>query len=107
MPEMSLTEHTHTPYPVLIHGELGKWREEHEGQMPKNYKEKKSFSQRILDRRRRRENNQEVWEDEENFEEAARMVNTVVAPTSIPSGVRDILGDQRAGTQKSRGEPKY
>jgi len=93
---LSLAQHAHTPYPVLIHGELAAWRREHAGQMPANYREKKTFAQRLLEKRRRRENNPEVPEEEENFEEAARAVNTVVMETKIPESVSAILADPSA-----------
>ena len=42
---------------------------------------------------RRREANPELYEDEENFEEAAKAVNTVVVKSTIPSNTRDIIND--------------
>ena len=47
---------------------------------------------------RKKEGNEEVWEDEENFEEAGRAVNTVVAATTVPSTTREILDDPAAET---------
>ena len=39
-----------------------------------------------------------MYEDEENFEEAGRAVNTVVVPTTIPSSTKEILDDPMAET---------
>ena len=41
---------------------------------------------------------EEVWEDEENYEEASRAVNTVVTKTTVPSTTREILDDPAAET---------
>jgi len=96
MDTMDLKEHGHTPYPVIIYRNLKEWEKNHEGNMPGNYKEKKMFKEEMLKGMRKRENNPELYEDEENFEEAAKAVNTVLVKTSIPSNTQDIINDPSA-----------
>jgi len=93
---MDLKDHGHTPYPVLIYRYLKEWLKNHEGNLPANYKEKKVFKEEMLKGMRKRENNPELYEDEENFEEAAKAVNTVLVKSSIPSNTRDIINDSAA-----------
>ena len=77
MPQMSLKDHGHTPYPVMLFAAMQNWRDEHGGALPGNYREKKALKEKLLEGMRKKEGNEEVWEDEENFEEAGRAVNTV------------------------------
>lgn len=93
---MDLKDHGHTPYPVMMHSFLKEWREKHEGNIPANYKEKKVFKEEMLKGMRKRENNPELYEDEENFEEAAKAVNTVLVKSTIPSNTQDIINDPSA-----------
>lgn len=96
METMDLKEHGHTPYPVMLYQAMERWREEHGGSLPTSYREKKELKEKMMAGMRRREGNEEVWEDEENYEEAGRAVNTVVAATTVPSNIRDILEDPAA-----------
>ncbi|XP_069509303.1 NEDD8-activating enzyme E1 regulatory subunit isoform X2 [Ambystoma mexicanum] len=61
------------------------------GQMPKNYKEKEAF--RAIIRQGILKNENGVPEDEENFEEAIKNVNTALADTKIPSNIDEIFND--------------
>ena len=97
MDTMSLKDHGHTPYPVLVFRALQEWRQAH-STPPSNYKEKRELKEKILGAMRRREGNEEVFEDEENFEEAGRAVNTVVVPTVVPAATKQILDDPAAET---------
>lgn len=45
-----------------------------------------------------------VPEDEENFEEAVKAVNTALEPTSIPSNVRKIFEDEKCKNLSSGSE---
>ena len=74
----------------------------HDGNFPANYKEKKVFKEEMLKGMRKRENNPELYEDEENFEEAAKAVNTVLVKFSIPSNTRDIINDPAAENISAR-----
>lgn len=43
LPDMELKDHSHVPYLVPLYKCLVKWREEHQGSLPKNYKEKETL----------------------------------------------------------------
>ncbi|XP_071957729.1 NEDD8-activating enzyme E1 regulatory subunit-like [Antedon mediterranea] len=88
---MTKQEHMHTPYLVLLYKFLEKWKETHNGQVPKNYKEKTSFKDLL--RSGIRKNEHGVPEDEENFDEAIMAVNTALNPSKIPSEVQGIIDD--------------
>jgi len=96
METMSLKDHSHTPYPVIIYKILQKWLENNNGNHPANYKEKKLFKEELAKDIRKREDNPEIDEDEENFEEAAKAVNTVLVKTSIPDSTKCLIEDQQA-----------
>ena len=66
------------------------------GQFPANYKEKKAFKELMMKGLRKKEDNPEIDEDEENFEEASRAVNTVLIKSSIPSSTEVIISDPLA-----------
>merc|ERR1719312_1351970 len=93
---MDLKDHSHTPYPVIIYRQLQQWMENNNGKQPGNYKEKKQFREEMMKGVRKRENNEEVDEDEENFEEAGKAVNTVLVKSTIPSSTRTIIEDTQA-----------
>uniref|UniRef100_A0A8C9RXP0 NEDD8-activating enzyme E1 regulatory subunit n=1 Tax=Scleropages formosus TaxID=113540 RepID=A0A8C9RXP0_SCLFO len=86
---MDKKDHSHTPWIIVVAKYLEKWYNEHNYQLPKNYKEKEAFRQLIREGILKNENG--VAEDEENFEEAIKNVNTALNPTKIPSTVQDIL----------------
>ncbi|XP_070575190.1 NEDD8-activating enzyme E1 regulatory subunit-like [Ptychodera flava] len=88
---MTKQEHSHTPYLVIIAKYLHQWKEEHEGNPPKNYKEKNAFKDMI--REGVRKNEEGVEELEENFDEAVKNVNNALVPTVIPDDVKNIFND--------------
>ena len=45
--DMTKNEYLHTPYIVILFKYLQMWKKDHEGQAPKNYKEKKEFKEII------------------------------------------------------------
>nr|XP_004543363.1 NEDD8-activating enzyme E1 regulatory subunit [Maylandia zebra] len=90
---MEKKDHSHTPWIIIVAKYLEKWLSEHNGQPPKNYKEKEAFRQLIREGIRKNENG--VPEDEENFEEAIKNVNTALNPTKIPSAVEDIFNSEQ------------
>ena len=45
---MDFREHSHVPYIVILYKFLELWKQENNGEGPKNYKEKKAFSQTLL-----------------------------------------------------------
>ncbi|XP_045138460.1 NEDD8-activating enzyme E1 regulatory subunit-like [Portunus trituberculatus] len=81
-------EHSHVPYVVILYKFLQKWNQEH-GAPPKNYKEKKLFIQLLKTGMREKQSG----ENEENFDEAIKAVNTSLLPTSIPNGVQTLLNE--------------
>ncbi|KAM4722370.1 NEDD8-activating enzyme E1 regulatory subunit isoform 2-T3 [Rhinophrynus dorsalis] len=90
---MDKKDHSHTPWIVVVAKFLEKWRSENAGQMPKSYKEKEAFREMIRQGILKNENG--VPEDEENFEEAVKNVNTALNITKIPSNVEEIFSDER------------
>ncbi|MCJ8750470.1 hypothetical protein PDJAM_G00267340, partial [Pangasius djambal] len=62
---------------------------QHDFQLPKNYKEKEAFRQLIRDGIRTNENG--TQEEEENFDEAIKNVNTALNATKICSSVEEIF----------------
>ncbi|PFX26195.1 NEDD8-activating enzyme E1 regulatory subunit-like [Stylophora pistillata] len=88
---MTKQEHGHTPYVVLLLKYLNKWKAEHKDRAPQNYKEKDMFKQTI--RGGILVNKDGIPEEEENFDEAIRAVNTALVPTRIPCEVSKIFAD--------------
>ena len=54
------------------------------------------FKEEMLKGMRKRENNPELYEDEENFEEAAKAVNTVLVKSVVHSNTQNIINDAAA-----------
>lgn len=86
------TAHGNVPYLVILYKYLEIWRQTHDGNPPRNYREKKEFKELV--RNGIRTNKEGVPLDEENFDEAINNVNSALVPTAVPSQVRDILNDQ-------------
>nr|XP_023646651.1 NEDD8-activating enzyme E1 regulatory subunit isoform X2 [Paramormyrops kingsleyae] len=86
---MEKKHHSHTPWIIIVAKYLEKWYNEHNFQLPKNYKEKESFRELIRNGILQNENG--VPEDEENFEEAIKNVNTALNPTKISRLVQEIF----------------
>uniref|UniRef100_A0A672GW89 NEDD8-activating enzyme E1 regulatory subunit n=1 Tax=Salarias fasciatus TaxID=181472 RepID=A0A672GW89_SALFA len=86
---MDKKDHSHTPWIIIVAKYLERWLSEHNCQPPKTYKEKEAF--RKLIREGIRKNDNGVPEDEENFEEAIKNVNTALNPTKVPSAVEDLF----------------
>ncbi|XP_043288397.1 NEDD8-activating enzyme E1 regulatory subunit [Venturia canescens] len=89
---MDLKDHSHTPYVVILYKYLQKWIDEH-GDVPKTYKDKGRLRELIISGIRKDENGSPIGE--ENFEEAAKAVNTSITTTKVPKSVMDILNDER------------
>jgi len=104
MDSMTREQHSHTPYPVILLRYLKEWRASHHGNIPANYKEKREFKELIKTGLLRREKNPELEEDEENFEEAVRAVNTVITHSSIPANTLKILSDEASAHIDSQSE---
>uniref|UniRef100_A0A8D0G203 NEDD8-activating enzyme E1 regulatory subunit n=1 Tax=Sphenodon punctatus TaxID=8508 RepID=A0A8D0G203_SPHPU len=90
--DMDRRDHSHVPWIVIVAKYLAKWYEK-SGQIPKNYKEKEAF--RALIRQGILKNENGVPEDEENFEEAIKNVNTALSASMVPRCIEDIFNDDR------------
>uniref|UniRef100_A0AAY4B051 THIF-type NAD/FAD binding fold domain-containing protein n=1 Tax=Denticeps clupeoides TaxID=299321 RepID=A0AAY4B051_9TELE len=86
---MEKKDHSHTPWIIIVAKFLEKWYSEHNFQMPKNYKEKEAFRELLRQGILKNENG--APEDEENFDEAIKNVNTALNATKISSTVEDIF----------------
>ncbi|KAK2529913.1 hypothetical protein Q9233_006298 [Columba guinea] len=88
---MDKKDHSHTPWIVIVAKYLTKWFNENSDQLPKSYKEKEAFRQLI--RQGILKNESGTPEDEENFEEAIKNVNTALNTTEIPRCIEEIFND--------------
>ncbi|GCC16585.1 hypothetical protein chiPu_0020344, partial [Chiloscyllium punctatum] len=73
--------------------DLDKMDKKHSSQLPKTYKEKEAFRELIRQGLLKKDNG--TPEDEENFDEAIKNVNTALNPTKIPSNVEELFKDER------------
>uniref|UniRef100_A0A8C6D0Q9 NEDD8-activating enzyme E1 regulatory subunit n=1 Tax=Moschus moschiferus TaxID=68415 RepID=A0A8C6D0Q9_MOSMO len=80
---MEKKDHSHTPWIVIVAKYLAQWYSETNGRIPKTYKEKEDF--RDLIRQGILKNENGAPEDEENFEEAIKNVNTALNTTQTPT----------------------
>ena len=77
---------------VIIYKYLQEWKKTHDGAVPSSYAEKKELAALIRSGiRSHPETN--MPEDEVNFEEAIKKVNTVLSPRAV--GARELLGPAR------------
>ncbi|XP_053560129.1 NEDD8-activating enzyme E1 regulatory subunit isoform X2 [Bombina bombina] len=90
---MEKKDHSHTPWVFVVATYLDQWRGMNAGQIPKSYKEKEAFRDTIRKGILKNENG--VPEEEENFEEAIKNVNTALNIAKIPSNIEEILHDER------------
>ena len=90
---LTKNSHMHTPYLIILYKLLEEWKEKNGTDRPKNYKEKMAFKDLIRNGILR--NDDGIPEEEENFEEAIKAVNTALLPTRIPSNVNFIFNDSK------------
>uniref|UniRef100_A0A803VN29 NEDD8-activating enzyme E1 regulatory subunit n=1 Tax=Ficedula albicollis TaxID=59894 RepID=A0A803VN29_FICAL len=88
---MDKKDHSHTPWIVIVAKYLTKWFNEKSEQLPKSYKEKEAFKELIRQGILKNENG--TPEDEENFEEAIKNVNTALNRTEVPRGIEELFND--------------
>ncbi|XP_076811070.1 NEDD8-activating enzyme E1 regulatory subunit-like [Clavelina lepadiformis] len=69
------------------------WKKAHSGAMPKTWKEKKEFKKLVMSGIRK--NADGVPEDEENFDEAVKQVNSALVPSCVPAKVQKIFNDPK------------
>ncbi|XP_052817269.1 NEDD8-activating enzyme E1 regulatory subunit-like isoform X2 [Mya arenaria] len=89
MDTMSKKEHSHTPWLVVLYKHLQAWKQQHGGDMPRVYKEKNQLKELI--KQGIRTNEDGIQEEEENFDEAVKAVNSALTPTRIPSHVDQLF----------------
>ncbi|KAG8144000.1 putative NEDD8-activating enzyme E1 regulatory subunit protein [Naja naja] len=104
-PELREHEHSHIPWIVIVSQYIEKWCNENNGQIPKNYKEKEAFREMIRQGILKNENG--ILEDEENFEEAIKNVNTAVIATKVPSCIEDIFSDDHCINLSQQVSPSF
>lgn len=100
---MNKKDHSHTPWVVVVAKYLEQWLSEHDGQTPKTYRDKEAFRQFI--REGIRKNDSGVPEDEENFDEAIKNVNTALNPTKIPSAVEYLFNSELCNHVNDQSSP--
>uniref|UniRef100_A0A8C7X309 NEDD8-activating enzyme E1 regulatory subunit n=1 Tax=Oryzias sinensis TaxID=183150 RepID=A0A8C7X309_9TELE len=100
---MDKKDHSHTPWIIIVAKYLEKWLSEHNDQLPKNYKEKEAFRQTIREGIIKTDGG--VPEDEENFEEAIKNVNTALNLTKIPSSIENLFNSEQCNSITSQSSP--
>ncbi|XP_062442883.1 NEDD8-activating enzyme E1 regulatory subunit isoform X2 [Rhea pennata] len=104
---MDKKDHSHTPWIVIVAKYLTKWFNEKSDQLPKSYKEKEAFRQLIRQGILKNENGSP--EDEENFEEAIKNVNSALSTTKSSSfwilarAVKEFVANEGQGSLPVRG----
>ncbi|ESO96926.1 hypothetical protein LOTGIDRAFT_231724 [Lottia gigantea] len=88
---MTKKDHSHTPWLVIVYKYLQQWKNTHNGAAPINYKEKTQLKELIKTGILR--NEEGVPDQEENFDEAVKHVNTALAPTKVPSEILKLFDD--------------
>ena len=83
--------HGHLPFVAILLHYLEEWRGTHGGANPSTYAEKTAFRALVRDAQRR--DNPEGGE--ENFEEAVAAVLKTVAPSTLPSSLREVFEYKR------------
>ncbi|XP_067939291.1 NEDD8-activating enzyme E1 regulatory subunit-like [Watersipora subatra] len=88
--KLSKKDHAHVPWLIILYKSLQIYRTQHDGQLPKTYKDKKILKSIIEQGKRTNEDG--VPEEEENFDEAVKAVNTALTdPSLIPSSLKLVL----------------
>ncbi|KAH7100519.1 hypothetical protein BKA62DRAFT_658539 [Auriculariales sp. MPI-PUGE-AT-0066] len=82
---MDEVERAHVPYLIILVRVLEDWKKSHNGQPPKDAKEKKEFKESIHTYGAKR--------DEENFEEAEAQAYRAWTSTNVPSDITALFAD--------------
>jgi amyloid beta precursor protein binding protein 1 len=85
---MDSTDHSHTPYIIILLKAMNQWKASHGGQLPSTRAEKEEFKSIVIKGSRN--------PSEENFNEAYRGAHKAFTKHSIPSSVSNILKDNNA-----------
>lgn len=82
------TDHAHIPYVIIFIKGLQKWRQDHNGQDPLNYREKKEFKKYI-------ESMSRNINFETNFIEASNSVHRALQKTCIPNHLLHLFAHEK------------
>ncbi|KAF2838958.1 NEDD8-activating enzyme E1 regulatory subunit [Patellaria atrata CBS 101060] len=85
--QMSDHDHGHIPYVLLILYYLEKWKGDHDGKVPRNYKEKIAFRDQV----RQGARTHTAEGGEENYDEAIAAVLKSLNPPSASSAVKEVF----------------
>jgi amyloid beta precursor protein binding protein 1 len=94
---LSPSDLAHVPYVILLLIHIQKWRNEHNGNLPKDLDEKRAFKQQIADAK--------GSDDPENFDEAVAAVWRLATPSGIPSYKTEELFKDRQLSNISNASP--
>lgn len=94
---LSPSDLAHVPYVILLLIHIQKWRQDHNGSLPKNLDEKRAFKQQIADAK--------GSDDPENFDEAIAAVWRLATPSGIPSYKTEELFKDPNLSDLSRASP--
>eukprot|EP01115_Flamella_aegyptia_P015652 TRINITY_DN97685_c0_g1_i2.p1 TRINITY_DN97685_c0_g1~~TRINITY_DN97685_c0_g1_i2.p1 ORF type:complete len:332 (+),score=72.42 TRINITY_DN97685_c0_g1_i2:597-1592(+) len=86
--KMDSTDHSHTPFIIILLQALQKWRNEHDNKLPETRADREAFKSAVIKGSRNPQ--------EENFNEAYRAAYKAYAKTTIPSNTRTVLADPKA-----------
>lgn len=82
-------KHSHTPYVIILIKALNKWKEEHEGKLPKSFKEKDEFKAGIKAMAR-------DYSMEANYGEAVENAYKAFNYEPVPYEIQEILDNEKA-----------
>ncbi|ORX59339.1 NEDD8-activating enzyme E1 regulatory subunit-like protein [Piromyces finnis] len=83
--EMTIVEHSHMPFIVILYQCLEEFKSKHDGKMPSSYSERNELKEIIKSLR--------LNNDEENFDEAEKSIFKACKPTIIPSQLKEMFCD--------------
>jgi len=86
--KMSLVEHSHMPFIVILYQCLEIYKSKHNGQIPKTYSERNELKEIVKSLR--------LNNDEENFDEAEKSIFKACKPTTIPSELKQMFTDEKS-----------
>ena len=88
--DLSDDDHGHVPYVLLLLHFLGVWKNNHDGEAPRDYQEKSAFRKMVLEAART--HNPEGGE--ENFDEAGGAVLNALNPYRVSPNVKEVFEAQ-------------
>lgn len=98
-PAMTLEQHSHVPWAVVLHNMLDKWREVHDGKAPRTSAEKREFKETVKAARRVVDG---VAATEDNFDEAIKAIGSNMrCPTMAVEDVSLLVAEAAPINQSS------